>query len=222
MTSESEGPGADVAAVAALEEPTRRRLYELVADAVEPVGRDEAAIALGIPRSNAAFHLDRLAELGLLEAVYVRRTGRTGPGAGRPAKLYQRASRQIAVSLPERRYDLVGRLLASAIEQSAHTGEPAAEVLTRRSHEAGVELGRSARPASVSETLRRYGFEPRADEMRIRLGNCPFRDLAGDYPETVCRMNLHLLTGLIQGLDDPEWVAQPDPEPGPCCVHLSR
>lgn len=211
---------ADVAAVAALEEPTRRRLYELVAAAPEPIGRDEAAAGLEIPRSNAAFHLDRLAELGLLEVVYARRSGRSGPGAGRPAKLYRRAQREIAVSLPQRRYDLAGRLLAGAIEQSGRTGEPVAEVLARQSREAGVELGRTARPASVADTLRHYGFEPREVSGRIGLGNCPFRDLASDYPDTVCRMNLHLLTGLLDGLGAADWAARPDPEPGPCCVRL--
>lgn len=212
----------DVAAVAALEEPTRRRLYELVAAASEPVGRDQAAEALDLPRSNAAFHLDRMVEQGLLEVVYARRTGRSGPGAGRPAKLYRRSGRQITVNLPERRYDLAGRLLAGAIERSAHTGESAPDVLAEHSREAGVELGRSAEPAPTREILQRLGFEPSEDGARIKLGNCPFHDLAADYPDTVCRMNLHLLAGMLEGVEDADWVAEPDPEPGPCCVRLER
>jgi predicted ArsR family transcriptional regulator len=213
---------ADVAAVAALEEPTRRRLYELVTAAAEPVSRDQAAEALGLPRSNAAFHLDRMAEQGLLEVVYERRSGRSGPGAGRPAKLYRRSARQITVNLPERRYDLAGRLLAGAIERAAKTGESAPEILAEHARQAGVELGRAAEPAPTGQILRRLGFEPSEADGRIRLGNCPFHDLASDYPDTVCRMNLHLLAGMLEGVDDTGWVARPDPEPGPCCVHLER
>jgi predicted ArsR family transcriptional regulator len=210
----------DFAAVATLGEPTRRRLYELVAAAPEPIGRDEAAAALDLPRSNAAFHLDRMAEQGLLEVVYARRTGRSGPGAGRPAKLYRRSDRQITVNLPERRYDLAGRLLAGAIERSAQTGEPASEVLAERARQVGVELGRTADRAPVIEILRRFGFEPYDVDDGLRLGNCPFRDLAADYPDTVCRMNLHLVTGLLDGLAESSWRAQPDAAPGPCCVRL--
>src|SRR5829696_2835550 len=106
-------PSSDpVSRVAALDEPTRRRLYEYVVRARRPVGRDEASTALGISRSTAVFHLDRLAEEGLLDVVHQRLTGRTGPGAGRPSKLYLRSERQVEVSLPQRRYDLVGEMLA--------------------------------------------------------------------------------------------------------------
>jgi predicted ArsR family transcriptional regulator len=222
VTAEPNGPEADLTAIAALDEPTRRRLYDYVATAPEPVGRDEAAAALGLPRSNAAFHLDRLVDQGLLETTYARRSGRSGPGAGRPAKLYRRTSRQISVNLPERKYDLAGRLLAGAIEASTRTGEPAGELLARQAHQVGVELGADARPAPVVETLRQLGFEPRDVGDQVRLGNCPFRDLAADYPDTVCRMNLHLVDGLLSGLADNGWTAKADPEPGPCCVCLER
>src|SRR5438874_1639871 len=93
----------DLAALALLDEPTRRRLYEYVSGHSEPVGRDQAAAALGITRELAAFHLDRLVEAGLLDASYRRLSGRQGPGAGRPAKLYLRADRDLSVSFPERR-----------------------------------------------------------------------------------------------------------------------
>ena len=212
----------DVAAVAALEEPTRRRLYELVTAAEGQVSREQAAEALDLPRSTAAFHLDRMAEQGLLEVVYQRRSGRTGPGAGRPAKLYRRSARQITVNLPERRYDLAGRLLAGAIERSATTGESAPDILAEHARQAGVEMGRASGPAPTGEMLRRLGFEPSEANGRIRLRNCPFQDLASDYPDTVCRMNLHLLAGMLEGVDDTTWVARPDPDPGPCCVRLER
>ena len=84
---------ADVAGVAALADPVRRRLYEHVVSRAGAVGRDEAAAAAGIKRPLAAFHLDKLVAEGLLDVEYRRLTGKTGPGAGRPAKLYRRATR---------------------------------------------------------------------------------------------------------------------------------
>ncbi|MDQ1709850.1 MAG: hypothetical protein QOG49_1235, partial [Frankiaceae bacterium] len=60
---------ADLAAVAALTEPVRRALYNAVVHSRGPMGRDAAAAAVGISRGLAAFHLDRLVELGLLDAT---------------------------------------------------------------------------------------------------------------------------------------------------------
>src|SRR4051812_34198583 len=108
---------AQVTAVAALAEPTRRRLYEYVVRRPQPVGRDEAAGAVGVPRATTAFHLDRLVADGLLEVSFERRSGRTGPGAGRPAKLYRRSDCAVAVSLPARHYELAAELLAAAVEE---------------------------------------------------------------------------------------------------------
>ncbi|MBO0866273.1 MAG: helix-turn-helix domain-containing protein, partial [Mycobacterium sp.] len=121
--------GRDAAGIGALADPVRRRLYEFVCSEPAPVSRDQAAHAVGIPRHQAKFHLDRLESEGLLESEYARLTGRSGPGAGRPSKLYRRASRDIAVSLPQREYELAGRLMADAIAESAATGVPAVEAL---------------------------------------------------------------------------------------------
>ena len=90
---------AQVAGIAALDEPVRRDLYLHVAAQAEPVSRDAAATAVGISRSLAAYHLDKLAAAGLLDVEYRRPPGRSGPGAGRPAKLYRRTGRQLDVSL---------------------------------------------------------------------------------------------------------------------------
>src|SRR5690348_17436989 len=100
-----EAEGDPIEAVALLEEPKRRQLYDVVAASPSPVGRDEAAAAAGISRELAAFHLDRMAAAGLLATEYRRLGNRRGPGAGRPAKLYRRADREISVSLPARDYE---------------------------------------------------------------------------------------------------------------------
>ncbi|MEV4683660.1 helix-turn-helix transcriptional regulator [Streptomyces kurssanovii] len=212
-------PDPDVSAVAALDEPTRRRLYDHVARQPGPVSRDEAAAALGLARQTAAFHLDRLAGESLLDVVYERRSGRTGPGAGRPAKLYKRSAKQVAVSLPERHYELAGRLLAQAVETSEVTGEPVRAVLHREAHRLGTQLaGQGA--TDVLDLLERYGFEPRHDGDAVVLGNCPFHALAREHTETVCGMNLHLLRGVLQGLDEVRLQACLAPAPGRCCVRL--
>lgn len=228
---------ASVQAVAVLEEPTRRRLYEYVAGQEAPVSRDDAAAALGIPRTTVAFHLDKLTDEGLLDTCYERRSGRTGPGAGRPAKLYHRSDREIEITLPERQYAVAGQLLAAAI-QDAETGDiTPREAVNRRAAEYGEALGRTARDRTtaglraddtgagsgedlVLQVLDEHGFEPRPEAGGIALANCPFRRLAKEHPQLVCGMNLHLVAGLLASLDVP-LRADLAPTPGHCCVRIT-
>lgn len=227
--SADEARDARVSAVAALDEPTRRRLYDYVVRQPTPVSRDDAATALRLPRATAAFHLDRLADEGLLDVIHERRSGRTGPGAGRPAKLYHRSANPITVSLPERQYELAGRLLASAIQEADRTGEPARAVLERHARGLGLQLAEDAREDNQSagdqqalmRTLEAYGFEPRAADQDVTLANCPFHSLAQEHTDLVCGMNLCLLTGLLDGLSDSEFTARLDPAPNLCCVRLT-
>lgn len=217
---------ARVSAVAALDEPTRRRLYDYVVRQPSPVGRDEAATALQLPRATAAFHLDKLAEEGLLDVVHERRTGRTGPGAGRPAKLYLRSANPITVSLPERQYELAGRLLAAAVQEADRTGEPVRVLLEHRAHDFGRQIGEDARedqatPDELLGALEAYGFEPRTADRDVVLANCPFHSLAQEHTELVCGMNLCLLTGLLEGLATTQYSARLDPSPNLCCVRLT-
>ena len=206
-----------VAAVSALDEPIRRALFDHVSRADSPVSRDDAADALGLARSTAAFHLDRLAEEGLLAVEFKRLTGRTGPGSGRPAKLYRRAAGEVAVTVPERQYDFAGQLLLAAIEESSRTGEPAGEVLLRIAGETGRALGSAA--GSLEKVLEEHGFEPRADGGGgMVLGNCPFHRLAQQHTETVCHVNLELLRGAAEGSDDRRHTMVLDPGIGRCCV----
>jgi predicted ArsR family transcriptional regulator len=216
---------AQVAAVAALAEPTRRRVYDHVAGRSEPVSRDEAAAALGVPRATAAFHLDRLVADGLLAVHYERRSGRSGPGAGRPAKLYRRADCTVAVSLPERRYDLAGHLLAAALTAAERSGERPAEALARAARDRGELLGAAAvdgpdRRASVLHVLSEHGFEPREEAGAIALGNCPFHALAREHTELVCGMNLRLLQGVLDGAPGTGLTPRLQPTAGACCVRL--
>ena len=139
---------AAIGRVAALDEPTRRLLYDHVCRSARPVGRDEAAATLGLSRATVAFHLDRLAEEGLLDVLWERLSGRSGPGAGRPAKLYFRPDLDVEISLPPRRYELAGDLLATAVEESTASGKPVAETLARVARRAGAALATSTAAAS--------------------------------------------------------------------------
>ncbi|HET7356027.1 MAG TPA: helix-turn-helix domain-containing protein [Nocardioidaceae bacterium] len=142
-----------VSGIGALAEPARRALYEFVVGSAEPVSRERAADGVGVPLHSAKFHLDRLVAEGLLEVEFRRLTGRTGPGAGRPAKLYRRSARQLSVSLPERRYDLAGEILATAVDR-ARSGQVSVDAAVRgAAEEAGRRAGCAAAsgPAEASE-----------------------------------------------------------------------
>ncbi|SHN66592.1 Predicted transcriptional regulator, ArsR family [Geodermatophilus obscurus] len=219
---------ARLAAVAALAEPTRRRLYDHVVRQPEPVGRDEVAAALAVPRATVAFHLDRLVSDGLLDVHYERRTGRRGPGAGRPAKLYRRSECSVAVSLPERAYPLAGELLAEAVVEAEGSGERPATVLGRRAYARGRHMGAAADGAGGRDTvlhvLEAHGYEPRieegGEEGGIALANCPFHALAREHTELICGMNLRLLEGVLDGAAAGGLTARLRPTPGACCVRL--
>src|SRR5207249_2384477 len=136
-----------IAAIASLDEPIRRGLYLYVLARRREVGRDEAARALRIARALAAFHLDKLAEHGLLETSYRRLTRRRGPGAGRPAKLYRPASRALVFTLPARRYELAGRVFVRAV--AAAGSSATRRMLARAARAAGRRLAVGARPANT-------------------------------------------------------------------------
>ena len=144
MSGMNESRTGQISAVAAMSDPQRRALFEFVARSENPVTREDAAQAFGVPRSTAAFHLDRLVDEGVLEADFKRLSGKTGPGAGRPSKLYRRAGGEISVSIPPRRYELAGDLLAAAVEEADRTGAPVRDALATVATTTGRELGATA------------------------------------------------------------------------------
>ncbi|MGH4031299.1 helix-turn-helix transcriptional regulator [Actinomycetota bacterium Odt1-20B] len=215
----------DIEAIAALQDPVRRRLYEYVAAQGREVGRNEAAEAAGVARTLAAHHLDKLTEAGLLESGSRRLTGRSGPGAGRPAKVYTRARAERSVSLPARDYRTAAELFAEAAEQAGLDAGLCAAARRR-----GEELRGEAAPCGgldeAMEVLAARGYEPHMegaddagdaeDAPAVRMRNCPFHAVAERFPPLVCGMNLALLEGLL-GTDGPVR-ARMDARPGECCV----
>lgn len=228
--------GDAIAIAAVLAEPVRRALYEHVAGRDEPVDRDEAAEATGIGRPLAAFHLDRLAAAGLLEVEYRRRSGRTGPGAGRPAKFYRRTrGLNVELSLPARRYRMAAEIFAAGLDRrpdsqvrnevreaardrgAALTGAPGSDESSPRATKSRSR--RAARNALVA-VLAREGFEPTDDGREIRLRNCPFDDLVADHRDLTCSMNLALLDGVVTGVGEAGLRAVARPVDGSCCVRF--
>ncbi|HJU81368.1 MAG TPA: helix-turn-helix domain-containing protein [Acidimicrobiia bacterium] len=201
----------DLDVVATLGEPLRRALYEFVIAASEPVSRDEAAEALDVSRQVAAYHLDRMADDGLLEVEFRRLGGRAGPGAGRPSKLYRRSNETYDVSIPPRRYELAARILLEvARDRGFEEG-----ALAAAAHRAGVEIGENGLDSALSAT----GYEPAEENGEIRFRNCPFHVLREQDRNATCGLNLALVEGLIEGSgSDVEAVLAP--EEGYCCVRL--
>lgn len=211
--------------VGVLADPLRRRLYRYVVGEPEPVSRDQAAQALDVPLHTAKFHLDRLVGAGLLETEFRRLSGRTGPGAGRPSKLYRRSSRQLSVSLPERRYELAGEVFAEAIERSLTTGAPVSEVLADVAREAGRRIGATGAGEDLGSTagvLAGHGYEPVLTDDEICLTNCPFDRLATEHTQLVCGMNRDLVAGVIDGMGARSLRARLAPHAGFCCVRVTR
>lgn len=221
-----------VAGVAALAEPVRRDLYLYVVAQPDPVGRDQAAAGVGVARHTAKFHLDRLVEQGLLVTEFRRLSGRRGPGAGRPAKLYQRAASEVAVSLPDRRYELAGQLMAQAIEDSARSGTAVLDALHHAAAAFGATLGDQARAEAddlhgpdgprdaACQVLAAHGYEPHLHGDTIMMRNCPFRAVAHEHTDLMCGMNLTLVQAITDRLGG-NLTPRLDPGDGRCCVSVA-
>jgi predicted ArsR family transcriptional regulator len=224
-------PPGELAVAALLADPLRGRLYRLVRRR-HPLSRDQAAVEVGISRGLAAFHLDKLVEGGLLRARYQAPPGRP-PRVGRLPKVYEPSDLQLGITIPERRYDLVGEILLDAVVEASADEQPLAAT-TRIAMARGTEIGEGFRRARglgrlgperaltlAAEALEDHGYEPhRLDQRTVELRNCPFHTLARRAPEVVCAVNRSLLEGLLRGLGDRRVEAVLAPRSDACCVEL--
>ncbi|QIX26862.1 transcriptional regulator [Nocardioides sp. JQ2195] len=214
--------------IGALSEPVRRALYEYVVSQTDAVSRERAATAVGVATHTAKFHLDKLVDEGLLKTEFRRLSGRSGPGAGRPSKLYRRGEREFAVSLPPRRYDLVGHILASAVERAATDGTSMAAAMDAAATDEGRAAGSTSASRSeddldrLSETLTDQGYEARVEDDTVLLANCPFDTLAKEHTALVCGLNQHYVQGVAEGLGADALQACLEPADGWCCVRTRR
>ncbi|HWV27287.1 MAG TPA: helix-turn-helix domain-containing protein [Aeromicrobium sp.] len=214
----------DIAGIACLDEPVRRRLYDAVTAHGEPMSREQAATAADVAVHTAKFHLDKLAEAGLLDVEFRRLNDRTGPGSGRPSKLYRRSEREINVALPSRHYDLLSRILARAIVEAERSGDSATAAAKQVAYDEGRTVGETGRhctpPIDLVTSLRDSGYEPHEVDGEVTLRNCPFHRAATEQAEFVCAVNLDFVTGVRDGLGCTGTDPVLDPAAGRCCVVL--
>ena len=215
-----------------LAEPTRRALFQSCRRAATPLTREELAGAVGISRRLAAFHLDVLADAGLLSVDYARPAGRTGPGAGRPAKRYTAAPVDLELSVPPRRYDVAARVMARGLAVANEQGTDALETTFDVAQQEGRRVGRLRRtPGRKSaaattdvaiDVLTDLGYEPSSGRDRcVELCNCPFDSIVDVATDVVCGLNQRFVAGVLEGLDGHRAVqAELDPAPDRCCVVL--
>ncbi|MEV4314504.1 transcriptional regulator [Actinocrispum sp. NPDC049592] len=225
----------DIRAVAALDDELRRGMYRFIRAARRPVTRDEAAASVGISRKLAAFHLDKLVAAGLLQANY-RPEGRVG----RAPKVYEPATVEISVAIPERQHDALAAILLDAVV-TTEAGDAAIQSARRRGEDLGTQVRTGADPHEeperarklgrlgpertltvAQEVLARHGFEPsRESPTCVRLRNCPFHPLAAQAPDLVCGINQAFLTGFLCGLGASTAIeAALAPTQDECCVVL--
>jgi predicted ArsR family transcriptional regulator len=215
-----------ITAVAALGDPVRRRLHDVVRSAPTPVTREQAAQAVGISRKLAAFHLDKLVAVGLLRVAERRQLPAR---VGRAPKLYAPVDAAVSVSVPARSHDELAAILVDAVSAS---GDAVQEACRRSATDRGRARGAAARTtdpsptnepslAKVERCLLEHGYEPyRDDPSAVRLRNCPFHPLAQQQPALVCAINVSFVDGLIDGLRVDDVEAALVPTPGECCVEV--
>ena len=144
--------------------------------------------AFGVHRSVARGRLERLAAAGLLEPAFERRTGRQGPGAGRPAKVYAVAPELAPLEFPDRHSEELVSLLACrpsgrragrdarsgrrALRRAARRGTPPS---TRRT----TSLLRStpSAAASAGSATTRPSSSRNAEGGTLATPTCPLRPL---------------------------------------------
>jgi predicted ArsR family transcriptional regulator len=220
-----------IEAVAALSDNLRRRMYDFIRRSGRPVTRDEAAQRVGISRKLAAFHLDKLVDVGLLAAGYAQPAGLRR--VGRAPKVYEPTDLNVQVSIPPREHGLLADILLQAVraQGAAESGRDAA---LRVAAERGRDLGRAERAqikpgrlgaeralTCAGQLLERHGFEPeRATPTLMRLQNCPFHPMAARDPSLVCAINHAFLSGVLDGLGAATLDVTLAPRPGACCVEL--
>jgi predicted ArsR family transcriptional regulator len=180
--------------LAAVGDPELREALLFARSHARPVTADELAEAKRLHRNVARARLERLADAGLLAVAYERRTGRTGPGAGRPAKTYSVVPQLESIAFPDEDESLAGLLVDALV---AHGGE---EPLREVGFEFGRGLARSSRLRAaksleagferVCAAVRRLGYQAsleHADDTGavIATPTCPLRPLVRARPEAV-------------------------------------
>jgi predicted ArsR family transcriptional regulator len=178
-----------------------------VRGSASPVTADDAAAELGVHRSVARGRLERLVRAGVVATSFARRSGRTGPGAGRPAKLYSPAPESDALEFPPRQ---LPALVARLLEELPSEGRE--EALRDAGEDFGRHLAREAGlgpSESVSEgidnvcaAVRSLGFQAALDRIEgdtatINTPTCPLRPLVAERLEAAL-IDRGMWAGLVE------------------------
>jgi predicted ArsR family transcriptional regulator len=181
--------------LAAVGDPELRETLLYARGQARPVTADDLASAKSVHRNVARSRLERLVTAGLLAPGYERRSGKAGPGAGRPAKTYSVVPQLDSIEFPQNHFESLAAMLVDAV---------GADGGSERLREVGVafgrELGRAAelRPVKklevgferLCEAVRGLGYQASVervdkDEAVIATPTCPLRPLVRSRPEAV-------------------------------------
>ena len=204
-----------------LAQPTRARLFALLAELKRPAGTAELAEHVGLHPNGVRLHLERMREAGLVQRTRPRQA------VGRPRDAWAVAPGARPGDRAPSAYADLGRWLARAIAPGPRR--------LRDIEETGREIGRElapARGASLKETfeaaLTALGFQPRLepanDGLTFCLGNCPYRDAVRENQEVVCTLHRGLTRGLLDALEPGAKLTgfvPRDPDKAGCLVELS-
>jgi predicted ArsR family transcriptional regulator len=188
----------DPSAGGVLAQPTRSRIFALLAGLRRAADTGELAERLGLHPNGVRRHLERMVKAGLVE----RRRPRGG--RGRPRDTWSLAPGAHPGGERPAAYADLAAWLARAIP----AGPRRLDEIERAGREIGHELapGESDDPVEAfRQVLTALGFQPRLEvggdgELRCRLGNCPYRDAVRENAEVVCTMHRGITVGLLAEL----------------------
>ncbi len=180
----------------ALGDPTRHRLFRYIAEASAPVGVAALTDFVRLNHNAVRQHLAVLKDAGLVIEEVEQRTR-----PGRPRLLYRLAPETAGRWDTPGAYAWLAGLLSDAVRRHL---EPR-QVGRQEGHRRGAELAGCGEPVQLFEgEIERRGFRPKRVERNRKvefvLGRCPFADVAGSDPDTVCQLHLGLAEGLAEGL----------------------
>ncbi|HEY5651427.1 MAG TPA: helix-turn-helix domain-containing protein [Acidimicrobiia bacterium] len=195
----------------ALGDPTRRAVYIAIRESPEPMNAADIAALFDIHPNVARHHLDKLAGDGYLDVAHRRPNGRSGPGAGRPAKYYTVSAKQIDVHFPTHRHDVLSDMLVRIIDRIApdNIKEVAEEVGAEVGRELAGEIGSpddtgyEGAVRAVVRAMTGIGFGVSSDVagQRLLMSHCPFGETAAAHPDVVCSLDRGMVAGLMGSLE---------------------
>lgn len=183
-----------------LAQPTRARLFRMLADD-GPAATEDLAATLDRHPNGIRIHLEKLRRAGLVASVRERR------GRGRPRDLWSIDPAADPGGSGPTAYRDLSKWLAGAISD----GPAGPEHIERRGREVGNELAR--RGSTKSNPLTRFqnalaamGFQPgpatgSGPQTTFRLGNCPYREVARENSELVCGLHRGITEGFLEQVD---------------------